>query len=109
MKFISLKEIKYEAFANFLEGYVFSVAFYGTHIKCIFAKGKKLIKDYSNRCITGMCQVHHLVYIFTLYYNALRTLTLGHLELHKGVRFLNRGCSFYESHKTFNLLFLRLS
>ena len=29
MKFISLKEIKYEAFANFLEGYVFSVASYG--------------------------------------------------------------------------------
>ena len=38
MKFISLKEIKYEAFANFLEGYVFSVASYGTHIKCIFEK-----------------------------------------------------------------------
>jgi len=56
MKFISLKEIKYEAFANFLEGYVFSVASYGTHIKCIFEK-KKLIEDYSNRCIIGMCQV----------------------------------------------------
>lgn len=41
MKFISLKEIKYEAFANFLEGYVFRVASYGTHIKCIFEKEKK--------------------------------------------------------------------
>lgn len=63
MKFISLKEIKYEAFANFLEGYVFSVASYGTHIKCIFEKKKthrRLFKQVYYRNVSGLTFSLHL-------------------------------------------------